>query len=245
LEHGLDVSTRAIAAAAGVAEGTIFRYFETKRDLLVQAIRTALEPSQLVSEVEAIALDQPLPQRIDCLIRLLLEASHRTRSLMMVMHTPQARFVFGRDGRFDPAGKFGPHRGFDPADRCDPADHCDRAAEADPADRFGPAWRGRPTAGGWGSRRGPDGSWKAGLWGDHQSELELRGQALLEAIAAVLAPDRERLAVDLEVAAAYIRLLALASAMPPLAHPGLQDPTVVSRLVLGALLDCQNTKDRQ
>jgi len=43
-EHGLDVSTRQIAEAAGVAEGTIFGVFKDKRSLIVAAMLQALDP---------------------------------------------------------------------------------------------------------------------------------------------------------------------------------------------------------
>jgi AcrR family transcriptional regulator len=43
-EHGLDVSTRKIAEAAGVAEGTIFGVFPDKHSLVMAALMHALDP---------------------------------------------------------------------------------------------------------------------------------------------------------------------------------------------------------
>lgn len=60
-EHGVDVSTRQIAAAAGVAEGTIFGVFETKTALVVCSVIKALDPQPTLDALAAI--DQALPLR--------------------------------------------------------------------------------------------------------------------------------------------------------------------------------------
>jgi AcrR family transcriptional regulator len=46
-EHGLAVSTRQIAEAAGVAEGTIFNVFPDKQSLLGAAVKAAFDPEPL------------------------------------------------------------------------------------------------------------------------------------------------------------------------------------------------------
>src|SRR3954470_17920934 len=63
LEHGTDVSTRLIAEAAGVAEGTIFRVFPSKNDLIEAVVASAFDPSSLVEAIAAIEPDLPLADR--------------------------------------------------------------------------------------------------------------------------------------------------------------------------------------
>jgi len=47
LEHGPDVTTRQVAEAAKVAEGTLFRVFPTRRDLIAATIADHLSPERL------------------------------------------------------------------------------------------------------------------------------------------------------------------------------------------------------
>jgi AcrR family transcriptional regulator len=53
-EHGPDVSTRQIAQAAGVAEGTIFGVFSDKNTLLVTALTSALDPQPTLEAIDGI-----------------------------------------------------------------------------------------------------------------------------------------------------------------------------------------------
>jgi AcrR family transcriptional regulator len=63
-EHGIDVSTRQIAQAAGVAEGTIFGVFETKTSLVVCSMIKALDPQATLEALGAIDPGLPLRERL-------------------------------------------------------------------------------------------------------------------------------------------------------------------------------------
>jgi len=63
-EHGLDVSTRQIATAAGVAEGTIFGVFESKNSLVVCSVIQALDPQITLDGLAAIDRSLPLRSRL-------------------------------------------------------------------------------------------------------------------------------------------------------------------------------------
>lgn len=71
LERGPAVTTRALAEAAGVAEGTLFRAFADKTDLLDAVVEAALDPTPAEEALAAIPLDLPLADRLERAVAVL------------------------------------------------------------------------------------------------------------------------------------------------------------------------------
>ncbi|QEU91148.1 TetR/AcrR family transcriptional regulator [Streptomyces kanamyceticus] len=63
-ECGAAVTTAKIARAAGIGEGTIFRVFADKDELLQACMAEALSPEHAVRELDAIDVSQPLADRL-------------------------------------------------------------------------------------------------------------------------------------------------------------------------------------
>ena len=81
IANGVELSTKEIAKAAGVAEGTIFRVFETKAELVHATLDAALAPTAALAAMAALPDDQSLTERLAAIIEIVSDEIVRTRSL--------------------------------------------------------------------------------------------------------------------------------------------------------------------
>lgn len=86
IERGAAASTREIAAAAGVAEGTIFRVFDTKEDLVAACVDHAVDTSRLRRELGLVDRSQPLEDRLVSAVTVVQTHTRRVISLMIALH---------------------------------------------------------------------------------------------------------------------------------------------------------------
>lgn len=81
------MTTREIAEAAGVAEGTLFRIFATKQALMMALIGHVTDPEPLIDDLQTIDLAEPLVERVRRILDVLGDHHLRLRRVFGAVHS--------------------------------------------------------------------------------------------------------------------------------------------------------------
>ncbi|MEI7055792.1 helix-turn-helix domain-containing protein [Nocardioides sp. CCNWLW239] len=88
IQHGTATTTRLIAEAAGVAEGTIFRHFRDKRELYRAVAENVFDPARAGQEIaEVVEGATDIEDRLRAVIDLLTTSARRGVLVMMAVRS--------------------------------------------------------------------------------------------------------------------------------------------------------------
>ncbi|MFB9909356.1 TetR/AcrR family transcriptional regulator [Allokutzneria oryzae] len=96
-EHGGNVTTSQIARAAGIAEGTVFRVFSDKKELIGACLEAAFRPDPLAEELTAIPVSDNLERTLVHAVRAIGAHVDRLGSLMQGLAASGYRQDDGED----------------------------------------------------------------------------------------------------------------------------------------------------
>jgi len=103
-EHGTAVTTKQIAEASGIGEGTIFRVFTDKAELVDACLAAAFDQTDTVAQLAAIDRSQPLEPRLTEAVGVLQRRLLSVVELMLALGLPRPP---DRPSRTDPRANWG------------------------------------------------------------------------------------------------------------------------------------------